>query len=398
MLLTKIKRNMKTLSKVEGSEKLFSLLKNECKNSIFKSDKFIDFRIFGIHAIIATDGFDDVLTVQPETITEKKKELNFLVYGKKDTKISSLIITTQNNYVCAQWIKNGKALYIYTSGGRFGFGSRNIATLVFGSKDQNGIEYNIGDQKKLLYSMLKLIYFVDKVTTEDIEAVIKKCIDFRTKYPIIAKDNNATVVEKEEVEDVVEKEEVKDDKKSHSIYDLILNNVIKEGDNHYLHLKASDSLELKLKCKFKFYEKTEEVPAEHFEMLLFNIKFNMFKPSFKREEEYHLTKEKIITLLDFISNSKAFESKWLNKDEFVHSPMYGAYDIYSKAMYESKEVMEYIGTISIYTDADDSGIENQCNSIIETINKVRLLFMDISDIDDELKLYYDKYDLDKRDM
>ena len=336
MLLTKIKRNIKTLSKVEGSEKLFSLLRKECKNSIFKSDKFVDFEMFGIHAIIATDGLDDVLTIQPKTIAEKNKELNFLVYGKKDTKISSLIITSQNKYISAQWIKNGKSLYIYTSGGRFG--SRSIATFVFGFKDQNGIKYDIGDQKKLLYSMLKLIYFVDKVTTEDIEAVIKKCIEFREKYPV----NNAASVEKEEA---------KDNEKSQSIYDLILNNVIKEGDNHYLRVKASDSLELKLKCKFKFYEKTEEVPVDHFEMLLFNIKFKMFKSSFKRGE-YHLTKEKIVTLLDFVTNSKVFESKWINKDEFVHSPMYGVYDIYFKAMYESKEVMEYIGTISINLDAD----------------------------------------------
>lgn len=376
MLLTKIKRNIKTLSKVEGSEKLFSLLRKECKNSIFKSDKFVDFEMFGIHAIIATDGLDDVLTIQPKTIAEKNKELNFLVYGKKDTKISSLIITSQNKYISAQWIKNGKSLYIYTSGGRFG--SRSIATFVFGFKDQNGIKYDIGDQKKLLYSMLKLIYFVDKVTTEDIEAVIKKCIEFREKYPV----NNAASVEKEEA---------KDNEKSQSIYDLILNNVIKEGDNHYLRVKASDSLELKLKCKFKFYEKTEEVPVDHFEMLLFNIKFKMFKSSFKRGE-YHLTKEKIVTLLDFVTNSKVFESKWINKDEFVHSPMYGVYDIYFKAMYESKEVMEYIGTISINLDADS------IESIRENINKLKPLFMNIFDIDDELKSYYDKYDLDKGNM
>lgn len=381
MLLTKIKENMETLSKVKGSEKLFSLLRKEYKNSIFKSDKFVDFEMFGIHAIIATDGLDDVLTIQPKTIAEKKKELNFLVYGKRDTKISSLIITSQNKYISAQWIKNGKSLYIYTSGGRFG--SRSIATFVFGFKDQNGIKYDIGDQKKLLYSMLKLIYFVDKVTTEDIEAVIKKCIEFREKYPIITKDNNAASVEKEEV---------KDSKKSHSIYDVILNNVIKEGDNHYLHLKVSDSLELKLKCKFKFYEKTEEVPVNHFEMLLFNIKFKMFKPSFKREEEYHLTKEKIVTLLDFVTNSRVFESKWINKDEFVHSPMYGVYDIYSKAMYESKEVMECIGTISVHLDADS------IESIRENINKLKPLFMNIFDIDDELKSYYDKYELYKGNM
>ena len=371
MLLTKIKENMETLSKVEGSEKLFSLLRKECKNSIFKSGKFVDFEMFGIRAIIATDGLDGILTIQPKTIAEKKKELNFLVYGKRDTKISSPI-TNQSRYIFAQWSKNAKSLYICTSGR---FGSTNIATFVFGFKDQNGIKYDIGDQKKLLYSMLKLIYFVDKVTAEDIEAVIKKCIDFRQKYPV----NNVASVEKEEV---------KDDKKSHSIYDLILNNVIKEGDNHYLHLKVSDSLELKLKCKFKFYEKTEGVPVDHFEMLLFNIKFKMFKPSFKRGE-YHLTKEKIVTLVNFISNSKAFESKWINKDEFVHSPIYGAYDIYSKAMYESKEVMEYIGTISINLDADS------IESIKENINKLKPLFMNIFDIDDELKMYYDKYDLDK---
>ena len=374
MLLTKIKENMETLSKVKGSEKLFSLLKKECENSIFKSDKFVDFEMFGIRVMLTTDGLDGISTNQPKTVAEKNKELNFLVYGKKDTKISSLI-TNQSRYIFAQWSKNGKSLYICTSGR---FGSTNIATFVFGFKD-----YDIGDQKKLLYSILKLIYFVDKVTTEDIEAVIKKCIEFREKYPIITKDNNAASVEKEEV---------KDSKKSHSIYDVILNNVIKEGDNHYLHLKVSDSLELKLKCKFKFYEKTEEVPVNHFEMLLFNIKFKMFKPSFKREEEYHLTKEKIVTLLDFVTNSKVFESKWINKDEFVHSLMYGVYDIYSKAMYESKEVMECIGTISVHLDADS------IESIRENINKLKPLFMNIFDIDDELKSYYDKYKLDKGNM
>lgn len=365
MLLTKIKENMETLSKVKGSEKLFSLLRKECKDSIFKSDKFVDFEMFGIRVMLTTDGLDGILTIQPKTIAEKKKELNFLVYGKRDTKISSPI-TNQSRYIFAQWSKNGKSLYICTSGR---FGSTNIATFVFGSKD-----YGIGDQKKLLYSMLKLIYFVDKVTTEDIEAVIKKCIEFREKYPV----NNAAAVEKEEV-------------KENSIYDVILNNVIKEGDNHYLHLKVSDSLELKLKCKFKFYEKTEEVPVNHFEMLLFNIKFKMFKPSFKRGE-YHLTKEKIVTLLDFVTNSKVFESKWINKDEFVHSPMYGVFDIYSKAMYESKEVMECIGTISVHLDADS------IESIRENINKLKPLFMNIFDIDDELKSYYDKYELDKGNM